>query len=157
MYFCRVFSSSIWNLSEKIFHKAKVEEIGHSSVRVRVEQVSACEMCRADKFCTSADKREKIIDAVCPSPQDFSVGEVVEVVGTASMGMRAVFLAYILPLLLMLILLFVFLVFLFPEQEALAACSALALLAVYYGVVYLLRDKLKDRFVFEVRRLHDTN
>ena len=61
--------------------------------------------------------------------------------------MRASVLAYVVPLVLMVIALFVGT---HLAGEAAGALASLLTLALYYGVLYLLRDKIGKRFEFKI-------
>jgi len=43
-------------------HQGVVDSIKGKSMRVRIEQSSACRDCCAQKLCSSADKQDKLID-----------------------------------------------------------------------------------------------
>ena len=70
--------------------------------------------------------------------------------GSLEMGLKAVWWAYIAPLLL---LVAVLLVAGASGNEPLAALSALAVLAVYYGLLYLNRGRLTRKFSFTIKHI----
>ncbi len=137
---------------ETISHVGQIEEIKEHFVRVRIEQTSACSACHARRVCLSADSREKLIDAVAED-DSFRVGETVQVCGRASLGMKAVWWAYVLPLFLLLLAVFVSTMWLFPRDEGLCALTALGVTVLYYLGLYLLRDRMKRQFVFRAEHL----
>jgi sigma-E factor negative regulatory protein RseC len=71
------------------------------------------------------------------------------VVLKASMGMKAVWLAYFIPLLVLLgvILLLVAL----GVSEVPAGLSGIGAVASYYLLLWLLRDRLKNEYVFTIK------
>jgi sigma-E factor negative regulatory protein RseC len=93
-------------MADLIKHKGIVEKIDGSHVTVRIVQTSACSSCSAKGLCNASESKEKLID-VYQSQVPCRVGEEVVVCGTTSMGMRAVFLAFGIPLLILLASLFV--------------------------------------------------
>ncbi len=136
---------------DSIRHKGVIESIDGGKVCVRMVQVSACASCEARKICHSSDVREKRIELPLPAGQ-WAVGEEVELCGRVTMGMKAVWLSYVLPL-LVLILALVAALWAFPAREGLAALLSLASLALYYGGLFLFRQRLSREFVFEMRRV----
>ncbi|HIW19273.1 MAG TPA: SoxR reducing system RseC family protein, partial [Candidatus Alistipes pullicola] len=79
-----------------------------------------------------------------------SVADYVEKVN--AMGIRAVWIAYILPFLLVLFLLLVLLQA--GCGELISGVSALSVLVVYYVILYVARSRLSREFVFKVRKLN---
>ena len=79
----------------------------------------------------------------------YRIGEEVVLIGTTSMGMRAVALAFGVPLLLLILALFV--TMRVTDGDALVS-SLVALLAVvpYYLVIYFMKDKLNKTFSFTI-------
>ena len=136
---------------DSIRHKGVIESMEGGKVCVRIVQVSACASCEARKICHSSDVKEKRIELPLPAGQ-WTVGEEVELCGRATMGMKAVWLSYVLPLLVMVLALIVAL-WVFPEREGLAALLSLAVLVLYYGALFLFRRRLSREFVFEMRRV----
>ena len=62
-------------------------------------------------------------------------------------GMNAVFLAFGIPFLVLIVVLFVASRFM---SEEVAALLSIACLIPYYIILYLLRDKLRERFTFRI-------
>ena len=137
---------------DTISHVGRIEEVKEHCVRVRIEQTSACSACHARRVCLSADSREKLVDAVA-ADDSFRVGETVQVTGRALLGMKAVWWAYVLPLFLLLLTVFVASMWLFPDNEGLCALTALGVTVLYYLGLYLQRDRMKRRFVFQAEHL----
>lgn len=82
----------------------------------------------------------------------YTRGEFVEVIASESQGFRALFVAYILPLIILLITLIVLLQT--TGNESLAAAASLGVLVPYYGVLYLLKEKIKQKLNFSIRKLN---
>ena len=121
-------------------------------MQVRIQQASACDLCHAKSICSSADTKEKIVE-VRAAEGSVSIGDKVMVEGAASMGMKAVFLAYVLPLILLILVMVLCLTLIAPGNEVLAALVSLGILLPYAFLLYLLKDKLSKKFRFEIRSL----
>lgn len=132
---------------EKISHIGIVEDIKGQAVQVRIQQASACDLCHAKSICSSADTKEKIVE-VRAAEGSVSIGDKVMVEGAASMGMKAVFLAYVLPLVLLILVMVLCLTLIAPGNEVLAALVSLGILLPYAFLLYLLKDKLSKKIPF---------
>lgn len=141
---------------ERIEHTGIIERIDEKHMTVRIQQISACAGCHAKSICSSADKEEKIVD-IRNYIGTYRVGQWVRLTGTSSMGLQAVLLAYVLPLFLMIAAMYASQQWFFPQNEGLSALIALGSLAVYYPLLYLVRNPLQKKFVFEVSALPQMN
>lgn len=133
-----------------IKHRGIVEKVEGSHVVVRIVQTSACAACSAKGLCNASESKEKQID-VYEVNASYRIGEEVVLCGTTSMGMRAVFLAFGIPMLLLLVALFV--TMRVTDGDALVS-SLVALFAVvpYYLVIYFMKDKLNKTFSFTIEK-----
>ena len=137
-------------MADIIKHRGLVEKIDGSHVVVRIVQTSACSACSAKGLCNASESKEKQIDVYEVNPA-YRIGEEVVLCGSTSMGMKAVFLAFGIPVLLLLAALFV--TMRITDGDALLA-AAVALLAVvpYYVVIYLMKDKMNKTFSFVIEK-----
>ena len=137
-------------MADIIKHRGIVEKVEGSHVVVRIVQTSACAACSAKGLCNASESKEKQID-VYEVNASYRIGEEVVLCGTTSMGMRAVFLAFGIPMLLLLVSLFV--TMRVTDGDALVS-SLVALFAVvpYYLVIYFMKDKLNKTFSFTIEK-----
>ena len=84
-------------MSESINHTGFVEKIDGDTVFVRITQQSACSGCHAQSMCSASEKKDKIIEVPDRSGR-FHVNEEVIICGQNSMGLQAVLLAFVIPL-----------------------------------------------------------
>ena len=127
-----------------------MKSVDGKHISVEIAQASACSACVAKKLCNSSESKDKLVDVVCDEATTYAVGEDVLLTGSLEMGLKAVWWAYIAPLLL---LVAVLLVAGASGNEPLAALSALAVLAVYYGLLYLNRGRLTRKFSFTIKHI----
>ncbi|MDR0429804.1 MAG: SoxR reducing system RseC family protein [Tannerellaceae bacterium] len=130
-------------------HSGVVEKIDGHSVYVKIVQQSACAECHAQSMCMAADKKEKIIE-IPDYSGTFHLNESVMVCGQTSMGLQAVFIAFVIPLLL--VVCTIVLSTSINWSESVSALTGLVLLLPYYGILYLFRDKLKKQFIFTLKK-----
>ncbi|MEG0948540.1 MAG: SoxR reducing system RseC family protein [Bacteroidales bacterium] len=136
-------------MSKTIEHIGIVKQLREGYADILIIQNSACSGCHAKSACTAADSAEKIIE-VPYFDNDLRLNQQVTVVGSKTMGWKAVGYAFILPFLLLMIVLIIVV-----EQtgdELMAGLSALAVLIPYYLILYLLRNKMKSNFTFTLKK-----
>ena len=137
-------------MADIIKHRGVVEKIDGSHVVVRIVQTSACSACSAKGLCNASESKEKQIDVYESNPS-YRIGEEVVLCGSTSMGMRAVFLAFGIPVLLLLFALFA--TMRITDGDALLS-AIVAMLAIipYYFVIYLMKDKMDKTFSFVIEK-----
>lgn len=138
-------------MSENISHIGVIEKVEGSTVHVKIVQQSACSECHAQSMCCASESKDKIID-IQDSSGIFQAGEKVMIYGQSSMGLLAVLLAFVIPILIV-----VTAIALGTSREwddTVTGLSGLLLLVPYYYILYLLRNKLKKRFVFTLKKLN---
>ena len=137
-------------MKDIIKHRGIVEKVDGSHVVVRIVQTSACSACSAKGLCNASESKEKQIDVYEVNPS-YQIGEEVVLCGSTSMGMRAVFLAFGIPVFILLAALFI--AMRVTDGDALFS-AVVSLLAVtpYYLVIFLMKDKLNKTFSFVIEK-----
>jgi sigma-E factor negative regulatory protein RseC len=133
--------------NEAIRQDGIVEEVGSNSVVVRISSGSACSGCHAEGFCNIAGKEEKLINVA--GRYEVAKGDPIIVTMEQSMGYRALFLGYILPLIVMIICL-VILVSLSLAELA-AGLISIGILIPYFLILYFFRKKINKSFTFSLK------
>lgn len=146
--FCNV---EITNMSESINHTGIIEKIEGNTVFVRIIQQSACSGCHAQSMCSASETKEKIIEVLDYS-EKFRIKEEVMLCGKSSLGLQAVLLAFILPLILVVIAIATGARM--QWEDTTSGLTGLLFLILYYCILFLLRDKLKKRFIFTLKKLN---
>lgn len=132
-----------------ISHQGVIESIATDIIKVRIVNISACATCHANGVCSASDMSEKVIDAI-PNQKKHKVGDVVTIIGKESMGFKALFLGYLLPMFVVLTVLITGTAL--GISEAKAGLYALGTLIPYYGILFLFKDKIGKSFVFEIKQ-----
>ncbi len=138
-------------MSEDINHIGFVEKIENGVVYVRIDQYSACSGCHARTICSASEKKEKIIE-VADRSGAFHTGENVMICGRNSMGLQAVVLAFVIPLVIVVCAITAGTSL--RWDETMSGLAGLLLLLPYYYILYLTRDKLRKKFVFTLKKLN---
>ena len=131
-------------------HPGTVTAVSQGTVRVQIVSLSACASCQAHSRCGFAEAKEKELDIETRQWATYSPGQQVEVVISESRGLLAVLLAYVLPSLLLIGSLVGLLSI---TNEGLAALGSIGVVALWYGLLYLCRHRLQNKFTFEIRSL----
>ena len=136
---------------ETISHRGVVTEIGDNGVvKVRILQATACASCSAKSLCTSAESKEKIVDAWNTDQTPIEIGQEVYVEGSRTGLYSSVASAYALPLLILIISLFI--CYWITGDETLSAiCSLIILIPYFVFVLRKMDEKYKQKFMFRVR------
>lgn len=137
-------------MSNKIKHAGVVDGVEGECVRVRILQSSACSACKVAAHCNASETKEKIIDVMDADASHYQKGDQVMVVADTEVGFRASLYGYLLPLILMVVTLVGVLAA--THSEGLAALSALGILMPYYVLLFLMRNKLRNRLSFTLER-----
>lgn len=138
MYLCKVHN--------KISHSGIVESVADGCVKVRILQASACGACKVAGHCHAAESKEKIVEVFCRDTAQYSTGQEVVVSTSGDVAARALLLGFGVPFLVLIVVLV--LVLQVTGDEGLAALCALAALIPYYGVIYLMRERIRQQLTF---------
>ncbi len=141
-------------MEDKIKHLAVVEFVDEHKVRVRVLQKAACSSCSAKGHCNSSEVKEKYFDIPNTTGEAYEVGQRVMCCINSSSGLKAVFLAFLLPFVFMFIGLLLC-IYAWDTGEAVAALVSLGILAVYYTLLYIGRGWLGKNFSLTLERLSE--
>lgn len=137
-----------------IKHLGIVENINGSRLKVKIVQSSACSACSVKGHCSASETKEKIIDVYNKNNVPCQVGERVMIVGTTSIGMKAVLLAFVLPFIVLLLALIISLK-LTGGDEAVSALVSLGTLVPYYLIIYICRNRLSRSFMFILESIYN--
>ena len=131
-------------MSESVSHKGKIVRITPQVTTVSILQHSACGECHAAGLCGMADLAEKTVEVPTDPYAFHNVGDEVEVLLKASMGMKAVWLCYAIPLVILGLMAV-------HVSEVPAGLAGLGAIGLYYLLLYLFRDKLKNEYIFTIK------
>ena len=131
-----------------IIHPGIIEEVTGEKILVKILSQSACSTCMAKGTCSVAEVEEKIIEVEAAKGDVWKAGQQVMVRMQQSLGLKAVFLGYLLPLIVLVVSTIVFLSLL--KNEGWAALLSILMLGPYYAVLYFFRGLLKKTFSFRI-------
>lgn len=134
---------------DDISHTGKIIEITPEFTTVEIVSSSACSSCHAKGLCGMSEDKVKTIMVPTDPYASYSAGDEVNVLLKKTMGLKAVWISYVIPLAILMIL--ILSLSAVTVHEVYAGLGAVAGVALYYLVIYLLRDKLSKDFVFYIK------
>jgi len=137
-------------VSEKeITHEGVVVLTGSDAVTVMIDRQISCAGCKAINICSAGRSNDKTIKI--DGNFDIPEGSKVLVSISTSQSFLALFLGYILPLVVLVLTLFVLIGL--SVGEALAGLISLGATALYYFILYLSGSKVSKKFSFRIKKL----
>ena len=133
----------------EIRHSGKILEITPDFTTVQIVVSSACAACHARTMCGMSEDEEKVIMVPTDPYADHKVGDEVEVMTKMTMGLKAVWISYVIPLAVLMILILSLSAVI--SNELVLGLVAIAGVALYYFDIWLFRDRLSNEFVFYIR------
>ena len=136
---------------EEITHKGRIVEIGPTVAVVSFVSSPACGGCHAAGLCGASGMKDKRVEVPAFEAKGYSVVDEVEVALRTTLGLKAVWMAYVIPLLVL-----VGVVLALTASgwgEVAAGGMAVAAVALYYGGLWLLRGRLARQYEFYLKSL----
>lgn len=134
---------------DSLSHRGKIIKVDPEFVTVEIISTSACAECHAKEVCGISDEMVKVILVPTNPYANYEIGEEVDVMLKKTMGLKAVWLSYVVPLLLLMFILLT-LTHLNVGELAAGLYSILGVM-VYFLVIYLFRSKLAKEFIFRIK------
>lgn len=132
-----------------IAHKGRIVEITPEFTTVEIISSSACAECHASSLCGISEYKSKAVQVPTRGWDNYKVGDEVDVLLKASMGHKAVWVAYVIPLFVLLAVILVLNAS--GCREVMSGLAGIASVALYYLIVWLFRDKIKNEYIFTIR------
>lgn len=139
------------NCSEQV---GIVVDVKPKEVVVKIEQKSTCANCHSRGACTSFDKKDKEIEVATDKAADYKIGDKVKVSISTKLGMKAVFIAFVLPFVFLMIAIVLSLK-VFDLSEALSCLIAISVMGIYYFILFKRKKSLRKQFVFKIHHCNE--
>ncbi len=133
----------------EISHKGVIKSVTPELTTVEIVSTSACAECHAKGMCGMAESKVKEISVPTDPYSDYSPGDEVQVMLKKSMGLKAVWISYVIPLFILMIL--ILSLSSVNVHEVYVGLGAIAGVALYYLLIYLFRNRLANDFVFYIK------
>ena len=136
-------------MKKEIYHDGKIIEITPEFTSVEIISSSACSQCHAKGLCGFSEEESKVVMVPTSPYTERKVGDTVTLSLKQTMRLKAVWISYVIPLIILMIL--VLSLSSVIDNEVWTGLAAIGGVALYYLVIWLLRDKLKNEFVFYIK------
>ena len=133
----------------EIVHSGRILEITPDFTTVQILVSSACSACHAKGLCGMSEEEEKVIMVPTDPLAEHKVGDEVKVMTKMTMGLKAVWISYVVPLAVLMILILSLSCFI--ENELLVGGISITGIAIYYFGIWLFKDRLSSEFVFYIK------
>lgn len=136
--------------AEQIEHKGIVLSVEEGIVRVAIEVNEACGSCASRKACSMGQSEKREITVYTADASDYTVGEQVEVGAKQTLGVVAVLLCYVAPLMVLVASLATAVAL--GTSDGIAALVSLSSILIYYAILYLFRNRISKRIIFTINK-----
>ena len=133
----------------EIVHAGRILEVTPDFTTVQIVVSSACSECHAKGLCGMSEDEEKVIMLPTDPYADYQAGDEVKVCTKMSMGLKAAWISYVIPLAVLMAMILILTSL--GINEFVSAGAAVGSVALYYFIIWLLRDRLSDEFVFYIK------
>lgn len=140
------------NSGETIDHEGVIVDINTDFITVEILNKSACGACAAKGACSLGEAETKLVEVANTGYSQFEPGERVNVLLKKSLGHKALYISYLIPLLILVALLLSLSAA--GAGDLFTGLAILGGLAIYYSIVYLLREKFRKEYVFTIEKLN---
>ena len=134
--------------NNEVRYHAVVKEVSDGHLQVGIVKSSACGGCSIKGHCNSAEAKERLVDVYDASALNYSKGQDVWLVGSSTMGWKA--LAYGIGIPFLIVFVSIVVLTMVVSSELWVALIALFLLTPYYIILYKNKEKMKRQFAFSV-------
>ena len=140
------------NSGETIDHEGVIVDINTDFITVEILNKSACGACAAKGACSLGEAETKLVEVANTGYSQFEPGERVNVLLKKSLGHKALYISYLIPLLILVAILLSLSAA--GAGDLLTGLAILVGLALYYSIVYLFRDRFRKEYVFTIEKLN---
>ncbi|MEG1728479.1 MAG: SoxR reducing system RseC family protein [Bacteroidaceae bacterium] len=131
----------------EIIHKGIVKQINDNHLMVSIVTDASCRDCKVGSHCSSAGRKEVVVQVYSLYPERYILGCEVAVIGYKQDYYYAILLCYVLPL-IVLISTLVVLLLLNSFSQMFSAILSLGTLSLYYFILYTQRHKITQKIKF---------
>lgn len=133
----------------EIVHPGKVIEMTPDFTTVEITVSSACASCHAKSLCGMSEEQDKVIMLPTDPYAAYNVGDEVQVCTRMSMGLKAAWISYVIPLAVLMVLILTLTSV--GVNEFISAGVSIGGVGLYYFMIWLFRKRLQNEFVFYIR------
>lgn len=125
-----------------------------NTIGVRINHPDECGECPAAKIC-GGGKQKNIFTIKVSDTHQYRIGQTITIQGSEKLHRRAIMLATVLPCIALIAVMAI--IYLTTGNQATAALGGLITMVLFFGILYLARNKIAHEFVFEISKKHPNN
>lgn len=134
------------NLNSFVKHEGIISKITKEGIVVALKGNINCEGCKAQSACGVSESNDKEI-TILSSDNSFKLNDTVDIVLERSLGLKAVFWAYLFPFIVMM---FVLIISSYFFSEWIAGILSFSILGPYYLMLFIFNNKFKKAFKLSI-------
>jgi positive regulator of sigma E activity len=134
-------------ISNNIEHEGIVRQVDEKSVTVLLSPSTACSGCHSEKSCGMSGNVEKVVNI--NGKYNVKPGDQVIVTMKQSLGYSALFIGYLMPLIIVVLLLIILISL--SINELTAGLLSIGVLIPYYSGLYIYRKLIDKKFSFTLK------
>lgn len=138
-------------MSEEVEHMATVTRLHSGSISVELLPGQNCQGCGIAALCRPKGEKKMVLNLKVDGSSTFSVGERVRLVANERSTWRAIWVGLVLPCILMCAAVTGSLAA--GIDQTLSAWGGVAVIAIYYVILYIFRKRLVDRLSWTIEKL----
>ena len=135
----------------QIKREGVVTDMSEHFISVEILCRSACGSCRAKSLCSPGDEELRIENVENKGFEMYDIGERVNLKMSSALGIKAVWISYVMPAIIL--ILTIFAARFLGASEPVSGLASIVAVAVYYFIIWLIKDRLSKEFVFEIEKL----
>ena len=138
-------------MNEIIEHKAIIKESKENKLLVQVQVDNAsCQSCKVKNTCAVGKLNTKLIEVENDKKLFLTPNDEIKIYYDEKLGLKAVFIAYLMPFIVLIVSLFVF-IYAFKLSEGLSGLLSLGVMVLYYLSLLLFKKRLTQEFSFKIK------
>lgn len=134
-----------------VCHEATIQKIEGHTITVTMQQSSACSRCQSKGICGMSEQRTEEIVIHHGQPDNFSVGERVQVHIRQTLAWKALCICYLFPFLVLFITFTT--LYLTTQNDLISIGGSLGLTALYFLSIRFFRKKIEDNTQFFITKI----
>ena len=134
---------------DEITHKGRIVAVEEGTLYVEIISSGACSSCAAAGLCVTGESARRRVEVKAWNAAERRVGEEVEVCLGKSLGLKAVLLSYVVPVVVLLVLTLSLSAAGIPELWN--GVISVAGVALYYAVLALFRERIGEEYAFYLK------
>lgn len=132
-----------------VSHPCTIKSIDNNIIEVSIIVTSGCASCEIKGACSLNETEEKAVFIKTKNANRYHVGQTATIEMRQSLGLFAVLLGFVLPLIILVLGLIIFIHI--GINQGLSGLLSLSLLLPYYLALFIFRNKIGSKFDYNLR------